>query len=82
MRRSRQQPWPTAEVDLLVEDTVTCVVQIAGKVRDRLEVAADISADALEALALASDAVVRSLDGKGIRTVIVRAPKLVNIVPA
>ncbi len=61
---------------------MTCVVQIAGKVRDRLEVAADISADALEALALASDAVVRSLDGKGIRTVIVRAPKLVNIVPA
>jgi leucyl-tRNA synthetase len=76
-----QQAWPTADPALLVEDNVTCVVQVAGKVRDRLEVAADISAEALEALALASDAVVRSLDGKGIRTVVVRAPKLVNIVP-
>jgi leucyl-tRNA synthetase len=73
--------WPTAEAALLVEDTVTCVVQVGGKVRDRLEVAPSIDEGALRELALSSEAVVRALDGKGIRTVIVRAPKLVNVVP-
>jgi len=57
-------------------------VQVQGKVRDRLEVPADISEDDLKAQALASEQVARTLDGRGIRTVIVRAPKLVNIVPA
>jgi leucyl-tRNA synthetase len=74
--------WPTADPALLVEDTVTCVVQVAGKVRDRLEVAPDIAEDALRELALATDGVVRALDGRGVRTVVVRAPKLVNVVPA
>ncbi|MDM7989373.1 leucine--tRNA ligase [Arthrobacter sp. zg-Y877] len=74
--------WPTVDETLLVQDTVTAVVQVQGKVRDRLEVAADISEDDLREAALASDAVQRILDGRGIRTVIVRAPKLVNIVPA
>ncbi|MBC7374451.1 MAG: hypothetical protein H7323_10730, partial [Frankiales bacterium] len=60
----------------------TCVVQVAGKVRDRLEVAPDIGQDELRELALASAVIVKALDGRGIRTVIVRAPKLVNIVPA
>jgi leucyl-tRNA synthetase len=73
--------WPTADPALLVEDTVTCVVQVAGKVRDRLEVAPTIAEDALRELALASDAVVRALNGAAVRTVIVRAPKLVNVVP-
>ncbi|MCC9145506.1 MULTISPECIES: leucine--tRNA ligase [unclassified Arthrobacter] len=74
--------WPAVDETLLVQDTVTAVVQVQGKVRDRLEVAADISEDDLREAALASDAVQRILDGRGIRTVIVRAPKLVNIVPA
>ncbi|MFG1626555.1 leucine--tRNA ligase [Kribbella sp. NPDC049227] len=74
--------WPKVDPALLVQDTVTCVVQIAGKVRDRLEVAPDISDADLEQLALASDAVQKALDGRGVRKVIVRAPKLVNIVPA
>ncbi|MCW2606950.1 MAG: leucyl-tRNA synthetase [Frankiales bacterium] len=74
--------WPDADPALLVEESVTCVVQVAGKVRARLEVAPDIAADALEALALADDAVIRSLDGRGVRTVVVRAPRLVNVVPA
>ncbi|KAD3720668.1 leucine--tRNA ligase [Arthrobacter yangruifuii] len=74
--------WPAVDKTLLVQDTVTAVVQVQGKVRDRLEVAADISEEDLREAALASEAVQRFLDGRGIRTVIVRAPKLVNIVPA
>jgi leucyl-tRNA synthetase len=74
--------WPTADPALLVEDSVTCVVQVQGKVRERLEVPPGIGEDELRALALASDGVVKALDGRDIRTVIVRAPKLVNVVPA
>jgi leucyl-tRNA synthetase len=74
--------WPTVDPALLVQESVTCVVQIKGKVRDRIDVAPDISDDDLRALALASDAVQKALDGAEIRTVVVRAPKLVNIVPA
>ena len=73
--------WPTADPALLIDDLVTCVVQVAGKVRDRLEVPPGISEDDLRALALASEGVVKALDGGPIRTVIVRAPKLVNVVP-
>ncbi|MGN6611249.1 MAG: leucine--tRNA ligase [Angustibacter sp.] len=74
-------PFPQADPALLVDETVTCVVQVQGKVRDRLEVAPGISDDDLRALALASAKVAAALDGRGVRTVIVRAPKLVNIVP-
>ncbi len=74
--------WPAVDESLLVEETVTCIVQVAGKVRDKLEVAPSIGEDELRELALAAPGVVKALDGKGIRTVIVRAPKLVNIVPA
>ncbi|MCA1713299.1 MAG: leucine--tRNA ligase [Actinobacteria bacterium] len=74
--------WPTADPALLVDETVTCVVQVAGKVRERLEVPPDIAEEELRALALSSDAVVRALGGADVRTVVVRAPKLVNVVPA
>jgi leucyl-tRNA synthetase len=74
--------WPAHDPALLVQDTVTAVVQVQGKVRDRLEVSPDVSEDQLRELALASENVQRAMDGRGIRTVIVRAPKLVNIVPA
>ena len=74
--------WPTVDESLLVDDTVTAVVQIKGKVRARLEVPVDISEDALREQALAHEAVVRMLDGKAPLKVIVRAPKLVNVVPA
>ncbi len=74
--------WPTAEPALLVVDSVTCVVQVQGKVRAKLSVAPTIADADLEALALADPGVQRSLDGRGVRKVIVRAPKLVSIVPA
>ncbi|CAN5567666.1 leucine--tRNA ligase [soil metagenome] len=73
--------WPTVDPSLIVAETVTCVVQVAGKLRDRLEVAASISAEELRERALASDAVRRALDGRPVRTVVVRAPRLVNVVP-
>jgi leucyl-tRNA synthetase len=74
--------WPVVEAALLVEQTVTCVVQVAGKVRDRLEVPPGIGEDELRRLVLATEAVQKALAGKQIRTVVVRAPKLVNVVPA
>ncbi|HBK38456.1 MAG TPA: leucine--tRNA ligase [Actinobacteria bacterium] len=72
--------WPSVDPTLLVEDLVTCVVQVAGKIKDKLEVSPDISQTDLEALALASPEVVNALEGLEIRMVVVRAPKLVNIV--
>ncbi|MFF4155966.1 leucine--tRNA ligase [Streptomyces sp. NPDC001678] len=74
--------FPAADPAYLVDETVTCVVQIKGKVKARLEVAPSISDEELEKVALADPAVVAALGGAGIRKVIVRAPKLVNIVPA
>jgi leucyl-tRNA synthetase len=74
--------WPRADAALLVEEEVTCVVQVNGKVRDRLEVPPGIGDAELRDLALAAPGVVRALAGRGVKTVIVRAPKLVNIVPA
>jgi leucyl-tRNA synthetase len=72
--------WPVVDEALLVEDSVTAIVQIQGKLRAKLEVSPDITEADLEAAALADESVQRSLDGKTIRKVIVRAPKLVNIV--
>ncbi|HYI57940.1 MAG TPA: leucine--tRNA ligase [Microlunatus sp.] len=74
--------WPVVDPSLMVTESVTCVVQVQGKVRARLEVAPDISEDELRAQALAADGVVRSLAGREIAKVIIRAPKLVSIVPA
>ena len=59
---------------------MTAVVQVQGKVRARLEVSPDISEADLEAAALADEHVQRALEGKQVRKVIVRAPKLVNMV--
>ncbi|MFI6723369.1 leucine--tRNA ligase [Streptomyces atratus] len=76
------QDFPVADPAYVVDETVTCVVQVKGKVKARLEISPSIADEELEALALADPAVVAALDGAGIRKVIVRAPKLVNIVPA
>lgn len=76
------QDFPVADPAYVVDETVTCVVQIKGKVKARLEVAPSITDEELETLALGAEPVVTALGGAGIRKVIVRAPKLVNIVPA
>jgi len=73
--------WPVADPALLVTESVTCVVQVQGKVRAKLDVSPGISADDLTAVALADDGVQRALAGREVRQVIVRAPKLVSIVP-
>ncbi len=75
-----QTTWPVVDESLLVEESVTCVIQVLGKVRGKLEVDPEISDEDLTALALAEPNVVRSIDGREIRKVIVRAPKLVSIV--
>lgn len=74
------EPWPVADPALLAVDTVTMVVQVNGKVRDRIDVDASVSESEAEALALASHKVAEALGGAGPRKVIVRAPKLVNVV--
>jgi len=74
--------WPGADPALLVDETVVCVVQVAGKVRDRLVVPPGISTEDLQSRALSSQAVITALSGRDVRTVVVRAPKLVNVVPA
>ena len=74
--------WPETDPALLVDDTVTCVVQVDGKVRERLEVPTGVGEDELRELALATPGVERALAGRGVRTVIVRPPKLVNVVSA
>jgi leucyl-tRNA synthetase len=72
--------WPVADPALLVQESVTCVVQVNGKVRDRLEVSPSIGSDDLRALALETPGTSRALDGLSVQRVIVRPPKLVNIV--
>ena len=72
--------FPQVDESLLVDDTVTAIVQIKGKVKARLEVSKDISEAELEKQALADETIAKLVEGSEIRKVIVRAPKLVNIV--
>jgi leucyl-tRNA synthetase len=72
--------WPAADPALLVREEVTCVVQVQGKVRAKLTVSPDTSEEQLEALAMADANVQRAIDGHPVRKVIIRAPKVVNIV--
>lgn len=75
-----QKNWPDWEEALLVENTVPVVIQVNGKLRDKLEVPRDISREELEKLALASAKVNIFLDGVAVRKVIVVPGRLVNIV--
>ncbi|MDA8148272.1 MAG: class I tRNA ligase family protein, partial [Actinomycetota bacterium] len=72
--------WPVSDPALSAEQVVTMVVQVNGKVRDRLDVPPDIDEAAAEALALASPRVEDVLGGVAPRRVIVKPPKLVNVV--
>jgi leucyl-tRNA synthetase len=74
--------WPVLEPALLTLEKVTCVVQVNGKVRDKLDVSPDIGDDELRELALAQPGVARALGDLRVSRVIVRAPKLVNIAAA
>lgn len=75
-----QKNWPEWEETLLEENTVPMVIQVNGKLRDKLEVPKDISREELEKLALASAKVNIFLDGVTVRKVIVVPGRLVNIV--
>ncbi len=75
-----REAFPVADPAYLVEETVTCVLQVQGKVRDRVEVSPEATEDELREIALASAGVQRAMDGREVRRVIVRPPTLVNVV--
>jgi leucyl-tRNA synthetase len=72
--------WPSFDPDLAREETVTLVVQVDGRVRDRIEVAPDVSEEEAERLARASEGARRTIGDRDVARVIVRLPKLVNLV--
>jgi leucyl-tRNA synthetase len=74
------QPWPVADPQLVAHEEVEVVVQVNGKVRDRLRVVPGLDSDQLVALALASDRIQAHVEGKDLRKQIVVPDKLVNLV--
>jgi leucyl-tRNA synthetase len=75
-----EQPWPVHDEAAMARDEVTVVVQVTGKLRSRIEVAANASKEEIEKLALAEENVQRHTEGKTIRKVVVIPGKLVNVV--
>ncbi len=75
-----QQMWPEWDEDLVREDEVVMVIQVNGKVRDRLAVSHDINEEQMREMALASDRVGTYTAGAEIKKIIIRPPTLVNIV--
>ncbi|MHA6265623.1 leucine--tRNA ligase [Aliiroseovarius sp. CAU 1755] len=75
-----QAPWPKADEAMLVDDTVTLPIQINGKRRAEISVPKDMDKAEVEKLALAEDAVIRALDGKSPKKVIVVPGRIVNVV--
>jgi leucyl-tRNA synthetase len=75
-----EQPWPVADAALAAESTVTMVVQVNGKLRDRIEVDATIDEATAAALALAAPKVAELVGAATPRRVVSRPPRLVNIV--
>jgi len=72
--------WPEVDPKLLEADAVTAILQINGKIKDRIEVSPNISDSELEALAMANSEIAAAIAGQTISKIITRAPKLVNIV--
>ncbi|MCK8815901.1 leucine--tRNA ligase [Natroniella sulfidigena] len=75
-----QQSWPEYDEEAIKKDEITIVIQVNGKVRDKVEVAADISEDKLKELVKKQDNVQRYLEGKEVVKEIVVPQKLVNLV--
>jgi leucyl-tRNA synthetase len=75
-----EQPWPLADPAMITQETATMIVQVNGKVRDRIEVDAGIDDTEMERLALASARVQEQLQGRQPANVVTRPPKLVNLV--
>ena len=79
-RRVWEEPWPQADPELLVSDVVQLVVQLNGKLIDRMEMPADASREEQERLARSSERLAARLDGREIVKTIVVPRKLVNFV--
>ncbi len=75
-----EEAWPQVDESALVEDSVQYVVQVNGKLRDKLEVSKDTDKQTIEKLALETPGALRNTEGKTVRKVIVVLGKLVNIV--
>jgi leucyl-tRNA synthetase len=75
-----EQPWPAVEPGLLVDDTVTIAVQVNGKRRDEMTVARSAGSGEIETAALRLEAVVRALEGRPVKKVIVVPQRIVNVV--
>jgi leucyl-tRNA synthetase len=73
-------PWPLVDPALLVEDSVQCVVQVNGKIKERLEISPGITEDQMRELAMSQASVIAAIAGQTIKVIVVRPPKLVNIV--
>ncbi|MGI9033058.1 MAG: leucine--tRNA ligase [Acidimicrobiales bacterium] len=80
--RVHAQPWPVADLALAAVRTETMVVQVNGKVRDRIDVAADVDETEMRRLAMASPKMQAALDGRSPARVVARPPKLLNLVVA
>ena len=74
--------WPEIDESAMVQDKVELMVQVNGKLRSKISVAADANKETIEALALADESVQRFIDGNEIRKVIVVPGRLINIVVA
>jgi len=74
------QPWPTVEEALLVDDTITIAVQVNGRRRDELTIARNASKAEVEAAALKLEPVIRALEGRPVKKVIVVPQRIVNVV--
>jgi leucyl-tRNA synthetase len=74
------QPWPSPEAALLVDDTITIAVQVNGKRRDELTIARGASQAEIEAAALKLEPVIKALEGRAVKKVIVVPQRIVNVV--
>jgi leucyl-tRNA synthetase len=79
-RSIHEESWPTYDPIMIVADTVTIMVQVDGRLRDRVEAPADISDGQLAQMVLSRDKVRRHLNGKTVRQTIVVPGRLINVV--